>query len=125
MANILVIDDEKDIADLVKLVLEIDNHQVTVVTDPEQALSTALELKPDLILLDLVMPNVDGYEIFKELRAQTKLEKIPIAFLTSKNKSVDFMVGLHMMKVDEYITKPFGKKDLLERVTAMLEKAKN
>jgi len=125
MANILVIDDEKDIADLIKLVLEIDKHNITVVTDPELALSTALELNPDLILLDLVMPNVDGYEIFKELRAQSKLEKIPIAFLTSKNKSVDFMVGLHMMKVDEYITKPFGKKDLLERVTAMLEKAKN
>jgi len=125
MANILVIDDEKDIADLIKLVLEIDNHQVTVVTDPELALSTALKSIPDLILLDLVMPNVDGYEIFKEIRSQSTLDKIPIAFLTSKNKSVDFMVGLHMMKVDEYITKPFGKKDLLERVNALLEKAKN
>jgi len=125
MAKILVIDDENDIADLIKLVLEIDDHQVTVVTDPEQALTTALELVPELILLDLIMPNVDGYEIFKEIKAQKELEKIPIAFLTSKNKSVDFMVGLHMMKVDEYITKPFGKKDLLERVTALLEKGKN
>ena len=124
MAKILVIDDEKDIADLVKLVLEIDNHQVTVVTDPELALSTALELNPELILLDLVMPNVDGYDIFKEIKANKSLEKIPIAFLTSKNKSVDFMVGLHMMKVDDYITKPFGKKDLLERVTILLSKNK-
>jgi len=124
MAKILVIDDEKDIADLIKLVLEIDNHQVTVVTDPEQALSTALDIVPDLILLDLVMPNVDGYDIFKEIKAQNTLKKTPIAFLTSKNKSVDFMVGLHMMKVDDYITKPFGKKDLLERVNALLEKSK-
>jgi len=125
MAKILVVDDEKDIADLIKLVLEIDQHQVTVVTDPELAVSTAENLLPDLILLDLVMPNVDGYDILKELRNLQKLQNIPVAFLTSKNKSVDFMVGLHMMKVDDYITKPFGKSDLLERVQVLLAKNKS
>jgi two-component system response regulator VicR len=123
MAKILVVDDEKDIADLIKLVLELEHHDVTVITEPDQAVSSASSLKPDLILLDLVMPKMDGYDVLRELRSQEDLAKIPVAFLTSKSKSVDFMVGLHMMKVDDYITKPFGKKDLLERVKALLEKS--
>jgi two-component system, OmpR family, response regulator VicR len=122
MAKILCIDDERDIADLVKLVLELEKHQVTVVTEPESAVATALELKPNLILLDVVMPNVDGSDIFRELREQQALAKIPIAFLTSNNKSVDLMVGLHVMKAEDYITKPFEKQELLDRVNALLKK---
>jgi two-component system response regulator VicR len=123
MAKILVIDDEKDIADLIKLVLELDSHDVTVITESDQAVSTALSTQPELILLDLVMPKVDGYDILREFRTHESLAKIPVAFLTSKSKSVDFMVGLHMMKVDDYITKPFGKKDLLCRVQNLLSKS--
>jgi two-component system response regulator VicR len=122
MAKILCVDDERDIAELVKLVLELGQHQVTVVTEPENAVSTALELSPDLILLDVVMPNVDGFDIFRELREQPSLAKIPIAFLTSNNKSVDLMVGLHVMKAEDYITKPFGKQELLDRVNLLLKK---
>jgi two-component system response regulator VicR len=122
MAKILVVDDEKDIAELVKLVLEIGKHEVTVVTEPESAVTTALRVAPDLILLDVVMPNVDGFDIFREIREQPPLAKIPIAFLTSNNKSVDLMVGLHVMKAEDYITKPFGKQELLDRVNALLKK---
>lgn len=122
MANILCIDDEKDIAELVKLVLELGQHKVTVCTEPELAVSTALEVQPHLILLDVVMPNVDGFDIFREIREQPALAKIPIAFLTSNNKSVDLMVGLHVMKAEDYITKPFGKQELLDRVNALLSK---
>lgn len=122
MAKILCIDDEKDIAELVKLVLELGKHNVTVCTEPELAVPTALEVRPDLILLDVVMPNVDGFDIFREIREQPALGKIPIAFLTSNNKSVDLMVGLHVMKAEDYITKPFGKQELLDRVNALLAK---
>ncbi len=122
MAKVLVIDDEKDMAELVKLVLGIGNHEVTVVTEPDSAVSTALALDPDLILLDVVMPNVDGFDVFRELREQPALAKTPIAFLTSNNKSVDLMVGLHVMKAEDYITKPFGKEELLARVSALLQK---
>lgn len=122
MAKILVVDDEKDIAELVKLVLELGKHDVTMVIEPENAVTTALRLMPDLILLDVVMPNVDGFDIFRELREQPSLAKIPIAFLTSNNKSVDLMVGLHVMKAEDYITKPFGKQELLDRVNALLMK---
>jgi two-component system response regulator VicR len=122
MAKILCIDDEKDIAELVKLVLELGQHSVTVCTEPELAVPTAIEVNPDLILLDVVMPNVDGFDIFREIREQPSLAKIPIAFLTSNNKSVDLMVGLHVMKAEDYITKPFGKQELLDRVNALLKK---
>ncbi len=122
MAKILCIDDEKDIAELVKLVLELGKHSVTVCTEPELAVPTALEVLPDLILLDVVMPNVDGFDIFREIREQPALARIPIAFLTSNNKSVDLMVGLHVMKAEDYITKPFGKQELLDRVNSLLAK---
>ncbi len=122
MANILVVDDDRDIADLIKLVLELESHNVTVVTEPEEATELALANIPDLILLDVVMPRLDGYDVLREIRNHESLKDVSVAFLTSKNKSVDFMVGLHMMKVDDYITKPFGKKDLLNRVNALLNK---
>ena len=102
--------------------LELGKHNVTVVTEPESAVATALEVMPDLILLDVVMPNVDGFDIFRELREQAPLAKVPIAFLTSNNKSVDLMVGLHVMKAEDYITKPFGKQELLDRVNNLLMK---
>lgn len=122
MAKVLVVDDEKDIAELVKLVLELGKHEVITVTEPENAVATALKIMPELILLDVVMPNVDGFDIFREIREQPALAKIPIAFLTSNNKSVDLMVGLHVMKAEDYITKPFGKQELLDRVNALLKK---
>lgn len=122
MAKILVIDDEKDIAELIKLVLELNQYEVILETDPEMAVEQIKNHHPDLILLDVVMPKMDGYDVLKEIRKVPAFSKIPIAFLTSKNKSVDFMVGLHMMKVDDYITKPFGKKDLLSRVETLLSK---
>lgn len=120
MAKVLVVDDEKDIADLVKLVLQLGNHEVTVITEPDAAVEKAVEIVPDLILLDVIMPNVDGYDLFRELKEQPSLAQVPIAFLTSNNKSVDLMVGLHVMKAEDYITKPFGKQELLDRVNALL-----
>jgi len=69
MARVMVVDDEKDIAELVKLVLELGKHEVITVTEPENAVATALKINPDLILLDVVMPNVDGFDIFTRLKS--------------------------------------------------------
>ncbi len=125
MAKILVVDDEVDLANVAKLVLEIESHEVFIVTDPEMAVQKALEEKPDVILLDVVMPNVDGYDILKEVRQEPDLQKTRVAMLTSKNKSLDVMVGMHMLNVDDYIIKPYGKQDLLDRVRKILEKDEN
>ncbi len=122
MAHIMVVDDEKDIADLVRLVLELEKHKVTVVNDPERAAETALQAKPDLVLLDVMMPRMDGFEVYRELKARPELANLAIAFLTSNNRPVDLMVGLHVMKAEDYITKPFGKQELLDRVRALLKK---
>ncbi len=122
MAKILVVDDEKDIADLVRLVLELGGHEVLVTNEPELAAAKAVEASPDLILLDVVMPGMDGFDVFREIREQKSLERVPIAFLTSNNRSVDLMVGLHVMKAQDYITKPFGRQELLDRVTDLLSK---
>jgi two-component system, OmpR family, response regulator VicR len=122
MAKVLVIDDEKDIAEIVQLVLQLGGHQVRQCNEPDAAVDTALEYKPDLILLDVVMPGIDGYDVFHELKGNAALKETPVAFLTSNNKSVDLMVGLHVMKAEDYITKPFGKQELLDRVNALLKK---
>lgn len=122
MARVLVIDDEKDIAEIVQLVLQLGGHEVRQCNEPDTAVTVALDYRPDLILLDVVMPGVDGYDVFHELKGQEELKDIPVAFLTSNNKSVDLMVGLHVMKAEDYITKPFGKQELLDRVNSLLNK---
>ena len=122
MAHILVVDDDKDLSDLARLVLELGKHTVTTVSDPEQAVEEALRSKPDLVLLDVVMPRMDGFDVYRAFKANAQLEALPIAFLTSNNRQVDRMVGLHVMKADDYITKPFGKQELLDRVGALLKK---
>ena len=122
MAHVMVVDDEQDIADLVRLVLELEKHRVTVVTDPEQAVETALQSKPDLVLLDVMMPRMDGFDVYRGLKSKPELKDLAVAFLTSNNRPVDIMVGLHVVKAEDYITKPFGKQELLDRVRVLLKK---
>jgi len=122
MAHILVVDDDKDLSDLARLVLEHGHHTVTTVSEPEQAVEEALRTKPDLVLLDVAMPRMDGFEVYRAFKENSQLASIPISFLTSNNRQIDRMVGLHVMKADDYITKPFGKQELLDRVSALLKK---
>jgi two-component system, OmpR family, response regulator VicR len=120
--KILVIEDDKDIADLVKLVLETEDFVVATVLDPTEALDTAKSYKPDAILLDLTMPKIDGWQVFKLLRKDDELASIPIAILTAKSEQFDEMVGLHVMNADAYITKPFGKQELINRTHELFRK---
>ena len=120
--RVLIIEDDRDIADLVKLVLETVNLEVAAVNDPEQAFATAKEFHPDVILLDLLMPKLDGWAVFKLLRADSDFAHVPIAILTAKSQQVDQMVGLHIMNADAYITKPFGKQELIDKTYELLGK---
>ncbi|MBD3420784.1 MAG: response regulator [Chitinivibrionales bacterium] len=121
--RILVVEDEKDIADLVKLVLETQDYEVKTILDPESAVKTIREFNPDAILLDLLMPKLDGWEVFKIIREDEQFAGIPIAILTAKSAGFDEMVGLHVMKADAYITKPFGKQELLDKTDELLKKS--
>ena len=120
--KILAVDDEADIANLVKLILEPVGFEVEAVCDPRLAYEAAKRFKPDAIFLDLLMPGIDGWDIFAKLRNDPDFAKIPIAILTAKSQGVDKLVGLHVMKADSYITKPFGIQELIDKTNELFRK---
>lgn len=113
--TILVIDDEKDILKLVQYNLEKEGYQVLQAKTGEEGLELARTGKPDLILLDLMLPGLDGLEVCRILKANDATRPIPVVMLTAKGSEVDQVVGLELGAVD-YVTKPFGVKLLLARV---------
>lgn len=117
--KIIVVEDEVDIAELVKLVLETEDFEVEMVLDAPAAYSRVKEYKPDGVLLDLSMPRMNGWEVFKQIRSDPEFATLPIAILTAKTHAFDEMVGLHVMKADAYITKPFGKQELINKTNGL------
>jgi two-component system, OmpR family, response regulator VicR len=121
--KIIVIEDEMDIAELVKLVLETEDFEVETVLDAPTAYDRVKTCKPDAVLLDLSMPKMNGWDVFKHIRNDPEFAKLPIAILTAKTHAFDEMVGLHVMKADAYITKPFGKQELIDRTHELFTKS--
>jgi len=120
--KVMVIEDEADIAALVRLVLETRDYEVKAVLDSTRAYDEAVAYRPDAILVDLKMPVVDGWTVFKRIRSDESFADVPIAILTAKAEGFDTMVGLHVMKADAYITKPFGKQELIDKVDSLFAK---
>lgn len=120
--KIIVVEDEMDIAELVKLVLETEDFEVETVLDAPSAYDRVKASKPDAVLLDLSMPLMNGWDVFKQIRSDPEFAKLPIAILTAKTQAFDEMVGLHVMKADAYITKPFGKQELIDRTHELFTK---
>ncbi|MCX9012900.1 MAG: response regulator [Candidatus Methanoperedens sp.] len=112
--KVLVVDDEPDTLELVKLVLESGGFKTLLATSGEEALNQVELSKPDLVLLDIMMPDMDGWEVFRKIKE--RYSKMPIAILTAKAQNIDRLLGLHVLKADDYITKPFGKNELIDRV---------
>ena len=124
--KILVIEDEKDIQELLQLYLKRDGYEVHIARDGETGLRKASQERYDLILLDLMLPQVDGLEICRSLRSRPQTADIPIIMITAKVEESDRIVGLEM-GADDYITKPFSPREVLARVKAIfrrLEKPK-
>jgi len=119
MAKILVVDDEQPIADILKFNLEKEGYEVVCAFDGQEAVNVAFAEKPDLILLDLMLPMKDGMDVCRELRAG-KLD-VPIIMLTAKDTELDKVLGLEM-GADDYVTKPFSTRELLARVKAHLRR---
>ncbi len=117
--HILVVEDEAKLAQFVKMELEFENYEVTVAVDGFSGLSTAREVKPDLILLDWMLPGISGLEICRRLR-QTG-DKVPIILLTAKDEVSDRVTGLDA-GADDYVIKPFSIEELLARVRASLRR---
>ncbi len=118
-STILVVDDEKNIVQLARLYLDKEGFQVEAAFDGEQALEKAKAARPDLIVLDIMMPGMDGLSVCKELR---KSSSVPIIFLTARDDDVDRIVGLEL-GADDYITKPFNPRELVARVKAVLRRS--
>lgn len=121
--KILVVEDVRDIADLVKLVLETTGeYEVRTVLEPEKAYDTAVEYRPDAIFLDLSMPKMDGWAVFDLIRRDVSFKDIPIAILTARSQDVDEMIILYIKKADAYISKPFGKQELIDKTNELFKK---
>lgn len=116
---ILVVEDEASIATLLKYNLEQAGFQVLTSHDGKEGLEMAIEKKPDLILLDIMLPTLDGIEICKELRSQKK--NVPIIMITARDDEFDTVIGLEL-GADDYITKPFSPREVIARVKAVLRR---
>jgi len=119
MARILIAEDEKDIRELIAFTLSFAGHQVTATTNGEEAYLTAQEMLPDLILLDVRMPRMTGFEACEKIKGSQKTSQIPVVFLSAKGQEVEIQTGLDLGAV-EYIVKPFAPEQLVERVGAVL-----
>lgn len=123
MANgklVVCIEDEPEMIDLVKLILSRKGFQVVGAMGGREGLEAIQNEKPDLVLLDLMMPDMDGWEVYQKIKADDSTKGIPVIVVTAKAQSIDKVLGLHIAKVDDYITKPFGPQELLESVEQVL-----
>ncbi len=120
-ATVLVVDDEKDLVELVRYHLEKDGLQCLEARDGETALQIARERMPDLMVLDLMLPGVDGLEVCRAIRKDPKTASVAIIMLTAKAEEVDRIVGLEM-GADDYMVKPFSPRELVARVKAVLRR---
>lgn len=121
MSKILVAEDERDIRDLVAFTLRFAGHEVVVANNGEEAVETALQANPDLILMDVRMPRMTGYEACKVMKANPDLKDIPVVFLTARGQESEIQQGLDA-GAEEYLLKPFAPDQLTTRVKAILMK---
>jgi len=117
--KVLVVDDEPDTLELIKLVLESAGFEAILVNNGMEALAKIDAEKLDLVLLDIMMPDMDGWDVFRKIKERNTT--IPIAILTAKAQNIDKLLGLHVLKADDYITKPFGKNELIGKVRKLIE----
>ena len=120
--KILIVDDEKDIVDLISYNLEKEGFATIKAYDGESALKLVNAKKPDLVILDLMLPGVRGLEVCKFIRKNPEIETLPIIMLTAKGDQVDKILGLEM-GADDYVTKPFNVRELIARIRAVMRRA--
>lgn len=118
--RVVCIEDEPEMIDLVRLILGRKGFTVIGANGGIEGLETVRRETPDLVLLDLMMPDMDGWEVYQQMKADGDLKDIPVVVVTAKAQSIDKVLGLHIAKVDDYITKPFGPQELLESVEKII-----
>jgi len=120
LKQVVCIEDDPEMIELIRLILSRRGAQVHGASGGVAGLQMVKELRPDLILLDLMMPDMDGWEVYQQIKADETLRSIPVIVVTAKAQSIDKALGLHIAKVEDYIAKPFSPQELIESVEKIL-----
>jgi two-component system, OmpR family, response regulator VicR len=120
--KIVYIEDDSEMIDLVSLILNRQGYQVSGSNGGREGLDLVKRNSPDLILLDLMMPDIDGWDVYQQLRSNEETRNIPVIVITAKAQMIDRVLGLHIAKVDDYISKPFRPVELIESVNRILNR---
>jgi DNA-binding response OmpR family regulator len=123
--KILYVEDEPEMIELVKLIFRRKGHTVVGALGGGEALQIVNEEKPDLVLLDLMMPDVDGWEVLRRLRAEEDFKDTPVIVVTAKSQDIDKALGLYIAEVDDYVVKPFRPGQLVKSVERVLSQPRN
>lgn len=118
--KVVCIEDEPEMIELIRLILGRRNFELIGAVGGREGLEMVRKVKPKLVLLDLMMPDIDGWEVYQQMKADKELNDIPVIVVTAKAQSIDKVLGLHIAKVDDYVTKPFGPQELLASVNKVL-----
>jgi DNA-binding response OmpR family regulator len=119
--RIVCIEDEAEMIELVKLILKGRGYEVHGAMGGQEGLAQIKEVKPDLVLLDLMMPDMNGWDVYQQMKADESMKTIPVIVVTAKAQNIDKVLGLHIAKVQDYITKPFGPAELLQSIKKVLD----
>jgi DNA-binding response OmpR family regulator len=119
--RVVYIEDEPEMIDLVRLILIRKQYEVIGASGGREGLEAIRKTMPDAVLLDLMMPDMDGWEVYHQLKADASTRSIPVIIITAKAQSIDRVLGLHIAKVDDYISKPFSPNDLVDSLDRVMQ----
>jgi two-component system response regulator VicR len=120
--RVVYIEDEQEMIDLVRLILSRKGFEVSGANGGREGLDLVRSSLPDLVLLDLMMPDMDGWDVYQQMKAGETTRNIPVIVVTAKAQSIDKVLGLHIAKVDDYVSKPFSPQELVDSVEKVLKR---
>lgn len=123
--RIIYIEDEQEMIDLVRLILSRKGYEVKGAIGGQEGLDLIRSNPPDLVLLDLMMPDMDGWEVYQQMKANETTRNIPVIVITAKAQNIDKVLGVHIAKVEDYISKPFSPQQLIDSVEKVLKKSRS
>ncbi len=120
--KVVYVEDDPEMIDLVRLILARKGYEVIGATSGQEGLTLIRQTRPAAILLDLMMPEMDGWEVYQQIKADEAIREIPVIIITARAQSIDRVLGLHIAKVADYLTKPFSPQELIDSLERVLRK---
>ncbi|MBE9473706.1 MAG: response regulator [Chloroflexi bacterium] len=118
--RVIYFEDDKDMVELVRIILGREGYQVEGIAEGQVGIKAVQQNSPDVVLLDLMLPDMDGWEIYRQLKHDKSTADIPVIVITAKAQNIDKVLGLEIAKVDDYISKPFRPNELVDRIEEVL-----